>query len=533
MTSIRLNRLLLLFVPVFGLAVSSMAQMTRSRALDSLIKLQLVTPREKGYMEKAMAGPDQDYSRRDELLGLLVRAKMYSTSGTYSGISFLAEPASSRSLPATVIRAGLDSFIRAMDKAGLLSGYTRAELLRYNEKDRFGWKIQVAELAYEGANQEYFLRPEKFDRFLDSIHAVGAISDNNYRALLQKSASGELHRYSELPAYLNFCVTIHLDELPRDSVAFLHALYAATSRVMPGLDYDTIAFRLEKDKEDSEPDFQAWNLVATINRKGELFSYSGFYNAEYKNKSAHEWPMPDGFHSVFNKVLADLGSPYRLHTFAIDTNTVGVIGLTESAFKQFSWTYDGALVSYLRVNYENYAGGFTRRSIQAAIRTYDSLELFKNLSTTEKDSCINVVNNSEIRHYSDILKCFKDQVLDIDVKYGIDSGHYARITGWAAQISKGRFRPAKIVDGYSYEHPQFTYGFTVGNKVYSVGLHQDGKYLDPEFWTLIDSAMKENDPEGAFHYIYPSDGITEIYLTNAQFAFLQQHRLLEFTEPEE
>ena len=121
------------------------------------------------------------------------------------------------------------------------------------------------------------------------------------------------------------------------------------------------------------------------------------------------------------------------------------------AFRQFNWTYDDALSSYLDVSYEKYSD---------------------------------------------------------------------------------RFQPVKIVDGYTYEHPSFTYGFTLNNKAYSASLHQDGKWLDPGFWALIDSAEKENNPAGRFYYIYPSDGLTVIYLTNEQYSFLRDHRLLEFTDPE-
>ena len=546
MTDFRLKRLLLIFALLFGVAVASTAQMSMSGALDSLEKLQLVTPREKGLVlqryadfDKRRSGniagggeQERDYSRRDELLGLVVQAKMFSSSGNSSDLTFTPAPTSSRRLPAAAIRAELDGFIRALDKAGLVSAFTLRELLRDNGDDKFGWKVQVAAAAYVGANEEYFLRPEKLKRFVDRLHDEKVISDSNYGRLLLRSAHGELHRYSELPAYLNFCLTIPLKGLPTDSLGFLHALYAATSKVMPGLQYDTIGFRLKKDERESEPDFQVYNLITTISRGGRSFSYSGFYNADYKSKGRRERPIPEGFHSVFNKILADQSSPYRLHTFPVDSNTIGVIALTEPQFKQFNRTYDGAIRSYLQVGYEKYTGGLTQGAIRSAIKSYDSLGLFAHLTTAEKDSCMEEVNTREIIYYSDILKCYKNLVLDIDEKYGIDSGQYARITSSAALISKGRFHPSSIIDGYTYEHPKFTYGFTVGNKVYSAVLHQDGKYLDPDFWSLIDSAMKENDPQGAFHYVFPSDGFTEIYLTNVQYAFLLEHRLLEFSDPE-
>jgi len=206
--------------------------------------------------------------------------------------------------------------------------------------------------------------------------------------------------------------------------------------------------------------------------------------------------------------------------------------LTQDQFKQLEWSYDGALSPYVQVSYEKYTNTLTQQKIGAALKTYDSLGLFSHLSRAEKDSCMAEVAVKELLYYSDILKCFKNLVLDLDAKYGIDSAQYADITRHAALISKGAFLPDKIVDGYTFERPNFTYGFTLHNKVYSASLHQERKYLDFGFWNLIDSAERENNPAGRFYNIYPSDGLTEIYLTNEQYDFLQSHQLLEFTDPE-
>lgn len=118
--------------------------------------------------------------------------------------------------------------------------------------------------------------------------------------------------------------------------------------------------------------------------------------------------------------------------------------------------------------------------------------------------------------------------------YFPDSGLNSQIHyhGAWSQISKGAFQPDKIIDGYTFEHPNFIYGFTLHNKVYSASLHQERKYLDFGFWNLIDSAEQENNPAGRFYNIYPSDGLTEIYLTDEQYKFLHSHQLLEFTDPE-
>src|SRR6185437_1333877 len=114
---------ILLILVLLLAAANAPAQVYLDAALDSLENMHLVTQLEKAkLLERAVPlEKSNDYSRPDELLGLLGRAKMFSTSGTDNGFLFMAAPASSRSLPAPAIRAELDSFIRALDTAGLLS----------------------------------------------------------------------------------------------------------------------------------------------------------------------------------------------------------------------------------------------------------------------------------------------------------------------------------------------------------------------------------------------------------------------------
>lgn len=71
------------------------AQLTLDAALDSLEKLQLITQLEKTRVLRnaEYVANNNDYSRRDELLGILVYAKMFST-GRGRSIT---------SIPATVI----------------------------------------------------------------------------------------------------------------------------------------------------------------------------------------------------------------------------------------------------------------------------------------------------------------------------------------------------------------------------------------------------------------------------------------------
>ena len=474
--------------------------------------------------------PERDYTQPYILLDLVEQAKTFSTSGTsYDLHSFVAAPGSSRKKPRAAIQAELDSFIHRLDRSGLISTWTTQELRRKNCEGVLNWQMEVANVAAFITNQEYFLRPEKVRRFVDSLHAFRVISDDRYRLLMEKSQKGELHQFAELASYVSYCVVIPLKHLPRDKGARLDSLFAISAKVYPGLRYDAIHFRREKDERESTPGFEVYNLVTTIRYKDKWYSYSGGYEMQSGKKDVI-MPVPESYYSIFNKVLEDRSSDYRVHSMPIDADHYGLIALTAQQVKQFNWMYDGANRMYLQVSNEKYSNKLTQDRITRTIHVYDSLGLFSGLSAAEKDSCLAQVKLQEINYYSDLLRCFKHVVFDLDLKNGIDTGQYAEATRNAALISRGGFRPEAITDSYSYEHPDFVYGFKLNGKTYTANLHHKGKWMDPNFWALIDSAEKVSDVHGRFYYIYPSDGLSEIYLTNEQYGYLREHGLLEFEE---
>ena len=532
--------ILLLFISSF----ISMAQQTLLSALDFLQNKQLISARESSLIleeqkrfderKKSNSYPDEEltYLENYELLGLLVRAKKFSTAGSFSLLSISPAPASSRNRSLSQIHTEEEEFITKMYSAGLITDWTKKNLIDRNDAHQFAWEFEVALSAQRQTNEEYFLQKIKLKKFADQLLQTKVISTENYAKMMGKSEKGELHRFSELFYYLDFAIPISLAEEPSDSILFLNHLYRKTSGFFPGLQYDSIQFRIKKDTKESMKDFEVYKLITTVYQNGKQFSFAGYYGSEYKGKKQSPRNPPEQYYAVFNKMLANSSSPYRLHEVRLDYPFLGIIALTEEQFRQFNWTYDGALETYLSVSYEHYSQGLTQDRIELALKAYDSIGLFSHLSFAEKESGIREVGIREINNFSDILKSFKGLVFDIGMEYGIDKGQYKTLTLQIAGISKNHFHPVDIIDEYSYQNKSFRYGFRIKSNSYQVLLHQPDDWLDPKFWDLIEKAIRENDHEGQFHFIYPSDGMTAIYLTNQQYEFLLSHKLLEFSDPD-
>ncbi|CAN5817090.1 hypothetical protein BH10BAC2_BH10BAC2_26710 [soil metagenome] len=536
----------------------SMAQSRLDKALNLLRNNDLITKREEKLVREHISklnkyrkqhGYDTEdeeetnYSLNYEIMGLLAEAKKYSTSGTFSALSFTPAPKETRKMTEEDIYKEIKQFIDKIERSGLTSNKTIKELNKTNEQHKIAWQLEVANYAFEKTNEEYFLQPTHFQKLVQGLLTSGIIDEESFTALSKKSESGELKRYREIYPYLKYFTIFELNDMPVNGDNFLSELYKKTAAVFPGLQFDSLIYKDVIDKKESFDNFIAHNLSVTLFAGNKKYSFSSYYAYEDPQKSKENKSdednfiedtrkIPEQYYQIFNKILVDTLSAFRLHKVNISHDIFGIIALTEKQTKSINWTYDGAITNYIDAGYENYSRKLTSKKIKEAIQVYDSLGLFKHLTKEEKDNCQQELLTKEINYYTDILKGFDKVVFDIDAEYGVDDAQYKRITENLSEYSRGYFNPVYIIDGYKFENKKFEYGFTLNGKQYKTILTQEDDWLDMNFWELIQTALKDQDKGGNFYYVHPSDGITAIYLTNEQYTLLKEKRLIEFSYEE-
>lgn len=359
------------------------------------------------------------------------------------------------------------------------------------------------------------------------------ITKENYKLILQKCAAGEFRDYTEPLYYLKNFIVIDLQEYPSKPEEHLETIYRKTATVFPGLSFDSMQYKIVKDRRESLEDFVVYNLSVTLKANGNSYRYASYFDAEYKNKVEDKLlKIPENYHQIFNKMLSDQSSPYRLHQVTINDHSFGILAMTKKQFEELMWSYSGMSVgSYIQVSYENFNNKITQKKIEDAVALYDSIGLFSHLSKEEKMQCINEVLNKEVNYFSDILSSFKNLVFEIDLEYGVDDHQYQALTKQIEAISKGHFAPTNIVDTYTWKNRQsFDYGFTLNGKTYKTKLSQPDDWLDLKFWELIEQALEEQDKNGRFYHLHPNDGIRQIFLTNEQAEILKKQKMIELSE---
>jgi hypothetical protein len=491
-------------------------------ALDSLQKAGLISNAEKTH---ALRQSQKKLRFDDASLNVLQKVKMYSTPGTYTGFNFMPAdieiPASKKAQTIAALTAFADKLLQAK----LISAKTHEELTKKITPLELKWEYELVAYAALATNREYYFQPGFFNRFADSLFFKDIISKNDYETILAKSASGEIRNRIDYLKYLKNAVIINLKEQRSDTAQFLEKIYRKTASAFPTLPFDKFSYKVELDSAWSNDTIKIYNAVVTIEKNGQVFRHKSYYDPRALDIDEQE------YYEIFNKMLADRQSPYRLHRFEIDQHSFGIIALTKTQWENLVWWYDDMQESYIVLSYEKFVNKLTQANIQSAINTYDSLGLFTHLTKKEKDSCIRELSTKTMVYYSDLLSGFKNLVFEIDLEYGIENGQYKKLTKHLASISKGHFNPTNIIDEYNFDrNRKFWYGFTLNGKKYLTKLEQTDDWLDPLFYDLIDQAVKEQDAGGAFYYLYPNDGMRIIYLTHAQYAALTQLQLIELRD---
>lgn len=483
---------------------------------------------------------ETDYSLAYVKLGILSDAKRFSTIGWSNAFSFTPASREARKETDEIIFDEIKDFINKLSSSKLITKESTEILHEKNDKHLFVWPIQVTQEAYQFANEEYFLKPEHFYKFLTGLLNTDIIDEASFFELKDLSAKNALHQYKQIFPHLKRHVIIDLKSLSNDEEEFLKSLYEKTSAVMPGLKFTDLAFKKVVNKKQSTNDFESQNLLASfyIDKKKYLFSSFYYYestgsksgNNNITTEKEDRLKIPERFYQIFNKVLADNGSPYKIHSFSVGKGSIGIIALTEEQVKEISWTYDGALESYLSVGYENFDVKMTSDKIKEALNVYDSIGLFSSLSASQKNLIEERILSEEINYYADILQAFDNVIVNIDAEYGIHDALYKEITERLVNITNGIFNPTNIEDGYTFKTKKFNYGFVLNEKTYRKQLYQKEDWIDFGFWELIKKAVNEQQLTGKFYELQPTDGLTVIFLTNEQYKVLKERGMLEFSE---
>jgi hypothetical protein len=171
----------------------------------------------------------------------------------------------------------------------------------------------------------------------DQLYSKKICSEQGYRSLLNEIESNQLTNSLDFLNYCDKAVIINLNNYPEKPQDYLEKIHSDVSKPLPELTFTDFKFKVVLDSTNSFDDNKFYKFVVSLKSNGKIYRQESSYHLHSVSKNEYFGGKIDQqqFYKIFNKILADLQSPYRLHevkSFPVNSDNwykFGIIALTK------------------------------------------------------------------------------------------------------------------------------------------------------------------------------------------------------------
>lgn len=376
------------------------------------------------------------------------------------------------------------------------------------------------------------LKIKKIQRYLKRLIALDILTPDGKQKIIQDIKSENASNYIDLFKHVNRARVFDLKDYssePNDYFPEVSQCIIEMLRETGIAEISIDNFQVEVMKKINANGYETSVTTYSANNNGIKYEYS----IPPVLKNDHSIPMAEKteFFFLFNKILRDIASPYRLFDISvaslqlmgdlgISSDKFGFIALTENqAQPYFKNTYD-----YLSPKFFNEKERYlTTNTIDSIISFLEEIDLLKHLQPETITEAKQNIKQSYITQASQILTAFDNLVATTDWEPDDIEGIYRQRIQKFANASRGIFTPTNI----TFEWKSQTIAelaLTFNERRHSTKLQFRGESLgDNKFFAFIQQIIQENYSEGKFYPVYEeSYPIGYIFLNDLQKTLLEQ-----------
>jgi hypothetical protein len=398
--------------------------------------------------------------------------------------------------------------------------------------NEFLHSLQLLPAIIEQVALNEHMNPDKLKIFADKLKSKEIVSlkyDNLIADIQQKKLQNPID-------FLNYCnkaVIINEQDYTNEPEKHLELIHQKTASIIPELTFNDFQFQIVLDSSISDSDSKFYDFVVSLKSNGKKYKQKSSYHLYSPSKNQYYGNKIDQqeYYKIFNKILADLQSPYRLHEVkayqgnAVEWKTFGIIALTK---EQADLLHGGGV--YFTPSYESFKNKLTSKKIEQAIVEYKKIGLLSHLTSEKLEKARERVSEQENTNLNDVLMAFPDVIYMFDTELGNLEDPYAELIREYKKISHNVFNATEISDNFDIEKKKkVELKFKIGNKSYSKTLKIENDWIDSEFFNFIKSVVSEQNLKGQFYELYTGGQEASIvYLTKEQYDYLRTNKLLIF-----
>ena len=298
--------------------------------------------------------------------------------------------------------------------------------------------------------------------------------------------------------------------------------------MLPGLDFTDFRYTEIPDTSFSIP---AIRFKVSLKCNGRIYKHISLPISNYKNPKGKISPKDifnEDFYRIFNKILTDQQSPYRLHSImfspTMNSDDIRRFALIALKDEQGDIFMKNPVMSYMLVSMDGYDSTLTSTKIDSMISGWEKLGLFTHLSNKEISKAIDNAQATDPFFISGLLSNFPGVIYNLHDTLTNSKKPYISLLISLAKITKGEFIPTKITEAKIDHGIKLQYLFK--GKVHSFIFSTAYGWLDAKFPAFLKKLGVENSLLGNFYILKYDHSL--IYLTKQQHDDAIKNNLLEF-----
>ncbi|MDF1694800.1 MAG: hypothetical protein P1U56_03175 [Saprospiraceae bacterium] len=367
--------------------------------------------------------------------------------------------------------------------------------------------------------------------YIQHLYQQNVVPKDNLADAMEYNSQTIPIQLFDLVPYFQLGRIFKLEDFDSNAEIGYKQIYESMQLIVPDFKFTEFESKVVYNKDPWGGDFVESKIQIQFKVKDRIYKGETFLNFYPKDSIIEKEPLivRGDIHVLVNKFLLDEASPYRLFFVkkkkvfdsAIDESEFGLVVLDKNEYDAL-----GKVNTNQYLSREDFDLSFSTMQIEQSIDAFMENGLFAHLTPSEIADGMDCVFSSTIENYPSILSCFENVVTYFDLETGNYKNPYEELTRNFASISRGAFRPERIVDTFSdsWGKNNTKFGFELGNKKYEIQLKSNFDWLDPEFLSLINQARRENNIEGQW-YLCSDDGEVRgyIFLNDEQYEFLKEN----------
>jgi hypothetical protein len=502
-------------------------------AIDSLIKYGIITAKERPIMEKELRYLT-DKGRANYRLAILggleniMLQKTFHVNPHRTGIMYSYGNDHLNKKSQDSINMSLRLMLEKIKKADLLTNRVYTYALKSIDSTRYVAEMQMIGSLTEMSSRLEWLAPKRLLPLAQELHQNGIVSDSSFLRLKDDIDNDKIESAFQLNDYCKYDRVFDMEKYPDDPNVWLEQMHRDIASILPGLDFTDFHYTEVPDTSFSIPGIR-FKVSLTCN--GHTYKHISLAISNYRSRNGKITPKDifvEDFYRIFNKVLTDQQSPFRLHSIMFshtsadnrDTRRFALIALKNEQGDVFMKEPG---MSYMLVSMDGYDGTLTSARIDSNIAGWRNMGLFAHLSNAEISKAIDDAQAADPFSTGNLLANFPDVIYNLRDALTGPRHPYGYLLTHLAKITHGAFNPSKIVQikvGHGLKLQYLSKG-----KVHSYTFPTAYGWLDLKFSVFMKNLSLENNLPGNFYQLKYEDTI--IYLTKQQHEYAVKYKLLD------